>query len=207
MKTFVYEENDKAIGFMLNKQELTALLSHAGKDATREAVYSLAFDTEKCRVMVTDGHRLVVCQCLEIPKDSPIKAGEGKTYLLPRHVAEDVAKRLIKSEEASFRFDDATGEGIVWTTMGTSRYKLSKAEFPPTDQVIPKYDDETKSCTKIGFNPFYLADLELIGKATGEKMPTLTLRLGPTATDPGLMTVRSSARDCEWTVVLMPVRI
>lgn len=204
MKAIVYEENEKKkVEFTLSKQELVALLAHSSKDAARPFMSAVAFDTEKLRVMATDGHRAALCQCAP-PLDS--STGQGKTYILPRVFAEDVAKRLKGSEEATFRFDDA-GNATVSTTMGSTSYKLSEAQFPPIDQVIPKYDAETKSCSQIGFNAFYLADLELVGKATGGKQPKLVMTLGPTAMDPALMKVESFARGCEWTVVLMPMRI
>ena len=153
----VTEERAK---FSINKKELVALLSHASKEENRP-FSALAFDTEKARAMATDGHRLALCQCQ--PTTIPITS--GKVYLLPLSAAEDISKRLKPNEEADISFDDTTKEAIVASPMGVSKYKLRDDNYPPVDQVIPKYDDETKSCTKIGFNPFYLADLELIGKA------------------------------------------
>jgi hypothetical protein len=198
MKTI---DRDGTMGFKLNKAEIAALTAYASGDKTRYNLSCIAFDTGNQRVMATDGHRLTTCQAMMLTACDASK----RTAMIPLDCMIDVGKRLkAKGEEAIFFFAEDTV--TVSTPMGDATYNLVGGNFPPIDQVIPKYK-HAPSCGVIGFNAFYMADIALVGKACESRSPIIRFELGPDTLSPALMKIASASRNCEWTIVLMPARL
>jgi len=199
MKTI---DRDGSMGFKLSKLEIATLVAYACDEKYRVNINGVAFDTGDQRVMSTDGHRLTTCQAMTLTACDVPK----RIAVVPRDCMVDVGKRLkAKGEEAIFFF--AKDTVTVSTPMGDATYKLVPGNFPPVDQVIPKYK-HAPSCGVIGFNALYMAEIALIGKACEAKnAPIIRFELGPDDKSPALMKIASTSRDCEWTIVLMPARL
>ena len=204
MKTI---DRDGTMGFKLNKSEIAALTAYASDDKTRNNLNVVFFDTVDQRVIATDGHRLTTCQAMTLTALAACDVPK-RSAMVPLECMIDVGKRLkSKGEEAIFFFAKDTVTVTVSTFMGDAIYKLAEGDFPPVDRVIPKYK-HAPSCGVIGFNALYMADIALIGKACeAKKSPIIRFELGPDTSSPALMKIASVSRDCEWTIVLMPVRL
>lgn len=217
-------------GFVLTRAELLALMTHASSDETRAHLHSVCFDVGRGRIVTTDGHRLSVCQAR-----AQIGPQPALTYLISladckaivrvakqkvHTICFDVVKRPDPDKEGSVCsvevrivdtsiYTDPDGEGFPEDLIVRMKPRPVSAQFPPVDQVLRPLPHKGQAATGwYCVNASYLADIAVVVKAGSCNDRTGGVQLFlPEPSDvlgPMLATVKGD--DCDWTVLLMPMR-
>jgi len=198
--------------FVFTKAELKALLAFASEDGTRPHLSSVFFEPEKGSAVTMDGHVLA-----RVKNSGTFK---GRPFLVHRDDLERLAKATAARDTCSVTFEGRhprvrAGElGVKLTVHPLGREDVPGSEtmvtpvdaaFPPYEQTIPVYGDR-KPVARVGLNASYLAQLAPIAKICSDSCGVIC-ELGESALDPALFTARDAKAGCEWTMVIMPMRV
>ncbi len=213
MKTIVNNESHTIWNF--TRAELVALLAHMSTDATRETQYGLVLDVTRGRAHATDGHRAVL-----VTTGDRVDQDRGITgvHLVPRELLE----KAVKIAKAGSLMLVCCADGRVKISVDSTTLDglLSDAIPNRIDAVLLTVGSpSTHKGVAQGFNGWYLGDISLICVACPptikvgfrqkkEKIYSgVVLYPGAGELDPMLAKVRCPANQCDWVVVLMPMRI
>ena len=190
----------------IDKPSLRALLACVSHPKTRRPeLEAIAIDGSK--FIATDGHRMLVAEAA----DRPIVGGPQHVRVIPADAYRTALlwtithKSLIEIKTSTTTYEIVVGgKSINGKLSATTR-------FPAWEQVVPgPLDVDGEGAPVVGFNPFYAADLALVGKATGatqDNPPTTRMEVRGKE-DPVVWRVTSDQTPIrEWTYVLMPVRL
>lgn len=198
----------------LSRAELVCLLTFMSTDSSRQSQYGCLLDTARGRAEATDGHRGVVCRTGDrLERDR----GIAGSYLVPRDLLERVRKLAKQNDEIRITVE---GEAVVLSVgeLGAFTGKVSSATFPPLDRIFPDHNPKHRGAVA-AFNGDYLADMKTITDACPplvikeprgklKKMyPGLVIYPPDGELDPMLVKTSCPANSCDWTAVLMPMRI
>jgi hypothetical protein len=217
-------------GFALTRAELVALITHASSDFTRAHLYAVCFDVGRGRVVTTDGHRLALCQARELPGPRPdvkflISLDDCKAAVRSaKQKIHTICFDLVKLPDTSKQDDVCTVEiRIVDTSIYPDpflpdfpdalqvrmRPRVVNAQFPPIDQLLtPMPHKGTPATSFYAVNAAYLSGLETVVKAGGcnDRTGGVQLFLPPPGDELGPMFALAQGDDCDWKVLIMPMR-
>jgi len=214
--------------FALTRAELVALMTHASSDITRAHVNSVCFDVGRGRVVATDGHRLAVCLAREAPGPRPdvsylislddckaaVRSAKQKVHticfdLLKRPEKKDdvcgVEIRIVDTSMYPDPFDPSFPDAL----QVRMRPRPVNAQFPPIDQVLRKLPHKGQPATSwYAVNASYLADLAVVVKAgaCNDRCGGVQMFLPEPDDELGPMLACAKGDDCDWTVLIMPMR-
>lgn len=214
-------------GFALSRAELVALVAFASSDETRAHLNAVCFDVGKGRVVTTDGHRLAQCQATRSPGPQPevrflialadckamIRAAKPKHTICFDFTASAPTPKGVRTFVVEVRivdtsvYPDPYDSGFPEDLQTRMRPRPVNAEFPPTDQVIPRMPHKGQpAISYYAVNASYLADLAVVVKAgtCNDRCGGIQLFLPDSELDP--MLARTKGDDCDWTLVIMPMR-
>ncbi len=197
--------------FTIKASGIKALLAHASKDECRLPMYGIGVGDGA--LVATDGHRL-----LTAPLETFGKTGYCEAMVIPRELVERALKVCGPSGSVTF---DCNGPSAVVSVTAISKLERALGTFsdvalgvspPPYQQVIPRYDVLT-GCARMGFDPRYLGELELVRDATEHMTPVSKGIKSKRAWCEPVFMFPSGELDpmrfeCgPWTAVVMPMRI
>lgn len=146
----------------ITKRDLTNLLAHASKDATRQHLYGVHVDLGTGVLAATDGHRLAVYGRSSLV--APFPAPESGS-VVSRTSIEQTLKLATSRAPIVFSRDE---EGVVIATVQGVLQTLPMAraagvQFPPFDKVVPGHygedlDSSRRGCPVLGIHAAYLSD-------------------------------------------------
>lgn len=185
--------------FTFNKLELRAISQFARTGNDHLAV--VHFDPQVGTAVATDGHTLAVV-ATAVGADKPVFSA---TMVF---IKQCLALLQKKADEVSISFDGerisaCSSSGLVVQGIPHS------ASFPDYKLFTNKpgcfNGGAAERAGVFGFNAAYLSRMAIIQKAAENKC--VHQFIGTAALDPCRFVCDSSARNCEWTAVFMPVRI
>jgi len=213
--------------FALTRAELVALMTHASSDCTRAHVNAVLFDVGRGRVVATDGHRLAVCEARGAPGPRPdvsylislddckaaVRSAKQKVHTICFDIVrrpekkDDVGTVEIRIVDTSI-YPDPFDPSFPDALQVRMRPRPVNAQFPPVDQVLRKLPHKGQPATSFyAVNAAYLADLSVVVKAgDNDRCGGVALFLPEPSDELGPMLARVRGHDCEWTVLIMPMR-
>lgn len=208
---------------LFTKAEAKALAAHASTDKTRPHLNCVCIDFARGSAVATDGHRLAksnfaasfagAAQCL-VPLakwQRAIKACSKKNsgILVERYMpgTRDHVT-LTALEPGSLQLETLAHpvdgpEDLSRWTLATIRAVCTEAKFPPYEQIIPSTEGRSPAAM-LGINTHYLADLQLVALAAGERTMGVQVFLGAEL-DPVIF--KSEGPAGSWLAIVMPMRI
>jgi DNA polymerase III sliding clamp (beta) subunit (PCNA family) len=184
------------------RAELAALLECASRDDSRVNLTQILLDSERGTAVATDGHRLLACKSASPSADVGAKKVPAATLANVLKMARSNHTIAIRPncESAHVRVIDKHGRELAATNV-----VLSANHFPPWWQVVPK-TPHGNPAAKIGLNGHYLAHVAKLADACDRKVGTIALYIGG-ALDPVVIKADAGDFSCEWTYVVMPMRL
>ena len=185
--------------FELSKSECRALLAFASRDATREQLTALHCDPPRGRITATDGHTMAILRNGTTHTLVPI-------FVVPRAAVDAASKALRKTDDRLIIERDGDNIRLRAVSGGIESVStvlpLAGAEIQ-FDEVVPKPAEF--GCKRVGLDATYLARLALVQKAAAAR--SIIAHACPSDSTPSRYTCESPSASCDWTVVIMPVRI
>lgn len=188
--------------FHFSRNEIRALLAHAGDDPERPHTYGFGVFPSSGHAAATDGHRLAALAA----KDGVV-ADEGAPFIVPRDVASIVVKACPKDGVIAIVNGEINIYESAQVELPTEREALATlpfaspdgVTFPPWESLIPPMHHPA-TVPAFGINPVYLADLVSVHRAAEKRGVSSVLYVPPSTLDPILVVCE------EWRVVIMPMR-
>jgi hypothetical protein len=188
--------------FTFDKSELRAIAQFVGTGRVgTERLAVVHFDPPAGSAVATDGHTIAVVKNGTTADKSVFSA----TMVFIKQCLSLLQK---KTDEVSISFD---GERIsACSSSGLVVQGIPHAASFPDYKLFSSSPGHISDGPEVrvgvfGFNAEYLSRMSLIQKAAGNRC--VHQFLGTAALDPCRFVCDSSARNCEWTAVFMPVRL
>ena len=173
---------------ILKRSELRALLAHASKDTTREALCSLLVDVERGVVVATDGHRLALLGHEDWPLASWTLQDLGtipspSAVIVPRAPLEAASKAcppkgcvVLRADGPRVIVEMHATDLPLGAPMSSSQPLRVEVAFPAISQVMPSHAFEAveegkddrgcdhadaparRAARRVGYTPRYLVD-------------------------------------------------
>ena len=203
---------DGTTTWKFTKAELIALLAHASTEPMRESLYGLVLEASLGRAFATDGHRLaMVTAGARLASQDATKT----RAIIPTDVLAQVVKLAGKKDIVRITPNCTTVKVEVscvdrWQneTPGPSfTGPLGAADnCPPVDEVLPAYA-QNHTGTVAGINTAYLADLELVARASSEHRLAGVMLYPPSDPTSPFKAECNAIDGTRWVVAIMPMRI
>ena len=166
-------------------------------DTTREHLCKAYLDTEKKRLVATDGHMMAVV---------PVIVEEGDVSGFVTADAIKTARKVKVNPEVSIHCN-----GALAIDNGPTFARPTDGQFPPYEQVMPEYRQGDAGTITIGLNAGYLHDLmQALGSPkSGIVSLTIPVKVGEDGKlDAGLEPIVVGTSNAGGAVgVLMPARV
>lgn len=179
--------------FTIPMNTIRAILPTIPKKDVRFYLVGACFDLDAGRIVVTDGHRMIVCE-------GPRVAGGGQ-HIVPRAALEAIAK-VKRCDTVELTLDPAATAPTAFTlsAFGTSHIGATvDGRFPQYQQVIPKQFTQQVA----QYNGRYLAEAcDALAAFYDIKERNLACRMEHNGSSPGVMHLNRPG--CF--VVIMPLR-